>query len=101
MSFAAFCGKKDHRDRGKPGRLANGATDVEAIFTRNHDIEDEEGGALSLGVGEDGCAGGEDAHCEAIVFEMMSDQARNVRIVFEYEDAGFHEFILSEAVRST
>jgi hypothetical protein len=31
----------------------------------------------------------------------MSDQARNIRIVFEYEDAGFHEFILSEAVRST
>jgi hypothetical protein len=32
---------------------------------------------------------------------MMPDQARDVRIVFEHEDDGFHEFILSKAVRST
>ena len=94
VGFAALCGQENYRDRGEPGRLADGAADFQAVFAGNHDVEDEERGALALGVGEDVGAGGIDAHSEAFVFEMMADEAGNIGIVFDDEDAWFHGIIV-------
>jgi len=101
IGFAAFGSQENYRDRRKACGLANGAADFQAIFAGDHDVEKKESGALAFGIGEDGCAAGVDAHGEPFAFEMMADQSGNVGIVFEHEDAGFHEIILAERVAGT
>ena len=54
VGFAALRGQKDDRDRGKACGLANLAAEFEAVFARNHDVEEEERGTLAFGIGEDG-----------------------------------------------
>ena len=43
-------------------------------------------------------SGGIDADGEAVVFQMMANQAGNVGIVFDNENAWFHEIIVAKAV---
>ena len=81
--------------------MANRAADFQAIFAGNHDVEEKKRWALAFGIGEDGRAAGINTHGKIFVLEMMADQAGNIRIVFEHEDAGFHEIILAERVAST
>src|SRR5271165_799851 len=90
VGFATFRGEKNYRHRGEGGSLANGAADLEAVFAGDHDIEQEKRGALPFGVGEHVGSGGIDAHGEALVLKMMANEAGNVGIVFDDEDAGFH-----------
>ena len=101
VGFAALCGQKNYGHGGEAGRLANGAANFQAVFAGDHDVEHEERGALAFGVGEDVGAGGINAHREAFVFQVMADEAGNVRIVFDDEDAWFHGIIVTKAVPST
>ena len=48
VGFAALGGEKDDRHGGKPGGLANGAADIEAVFAGNHDVEHEERGRAGV-----------------------------------------------------
>jgi len=50
---------------------------------------------LTLGVGKHVGAGGIDADGEAFVFQMMTDEAGNVGIVFDDEKAWFHGIIVN------
>ena len=95
VGFAALCGQENYGDRGEARGLANGAADFQTVFAGDHDVENEERGALAFGVGEDVGAGGIDADGEAFVFEVMADEAGNVRIVFDDEKAGFHGIIVN------
>jgi hypothetical protein len=81
--------------------LTNGSADFQAVFAGNHDVEDEESRALAFGVRENICACRIDADGEAFVLEMMTDQAGNVGIVFDYEETWFHGIIVAKAVAGT
>ena len=95
VGFAAFGGQKNYGNGGEAGSLADGAAEFEAVFAGDHDVEHEERGALAFGVGENVGAGGIDAHGEAFVFQMMADEAGNVGIVFDDEEAWFHGIIVN------
>src|SRR5580692_3992227 len=101
VGFAAFRGQKNYGHGGEAGRLANGAADFETILAGDHDVEHEKRWALAFGVSEYVGAGGVDAHREAFVLQMMADEAGNVRIVFDDEEAWFHGIIVAKAVAST
>jgi hypothetical protein len=81
--------------------LANRSADLESVFAGHHDVENEERRPLALSIGEDSRSCGINADYEALVFQMMADEAGNIRIVFNHENAGFHGFILAKAVLST
>src|ERR1051326_811245 len=98
VRLAAFRGEENYRHGGEPGGLTDGAAEVEAVFAGNHDLQNQERVALPVGVGAKGAAGWVDAHGEAFIFQVMADQAGNVGIVFNDEDAGLHGSILSEVV---
>lgn len=101
IGFTAFGGKKDDRNRGQTGHLADGAADFEAVFAGNHNVQNEQRRTLPLGVGENVDTGRIDAHDEAFILEMVADEAGNIRIVFDNEDARFHNNIVTKAVLST
>ena len=90
-----------YKRQGKTGSLANGTADFQTVFAGDHDVENEECRTLTLGVGENVGPSGINADGEAFVFEMMADQAGNIRIVFDDEKAGFHGIIVTKAVPST
>src|ERR1700722_2479689 len=95
VGFAAFRSKKNHGHRREAGSLAHGAAEFEAVFAGDHDVEDKQSRTLPLGVAENIGAGGINAHREAVVFEVMADEAGNVGIVFNDEDVGFHGIIVA------
>lgn len=101
VGFAAFGREKDYWNSGQAGRLANGSADLESIFAGDHDVENEERWPLAFSIGEDGRSSGINADDEALVLQMMADEAGNVRIVFNHEDAGFHGFIVAKPLLST
>ena len=96
VGFAALRGQKNYGHGGEAGRLANGAADFQTVFAGNHDVEHEERGALAFGVGEHVGARGIHAHDEPFVFQVMADEAGNVGIVFDDEQAWFHEDYCNE-----
>jgi hypothetical protein len=75
--------------------LADGVAEFETIFAGDHDIKQEERGTLALSVGDYVGAGGIDAHGKAIVLQVMANEAGNIGIVFDDEDARFHGFIVA------
>ena len=81
--------------------MPDGAADFETVFARNHDVENEQRRALAFGVGKNIGPRGIDADDEAFVFKVVPDQARNVGVVFDNEDAGFHKNIVTKLVRGT
>jgi hypothetical protein len=81
--------------------LADGAAEFEAVFAGNHDIEHEERRTLARGIGDDGGAVGIDADRESIVFQVVANEAGDIRVVFDDEDAWFHGFIVAKGVAST
>ena len=95
VGFAALRGQENYRHRGQSGSLADRAADLQAVFAGNHNVEDEERGALPFGIGKDVRAGGIHAHSEAFVFEVMADQSGNVGIVFDDEKTWFHGIIVN------
>ena len=95
IGFAAFRGQKNYGYGGQAGSLSDGAANLQAVLSGDHDVEDEECGPLAFGVGEDIRAGGINANREAFVFQVMADQAGNVGIVFNDEDAWFHGDIVA------
>src|SRR5271169_5715870 len=101
VGFAALRGQENYGHGCQAGGLANSAADFESIFAGDHDVEHEESGSLAFGVGEHVGAGGIHADREAFVFEMMADEAGNVRVVFDDEKAGFHGNIVTKPEAST
>jgi len=101
VGLAAFGGEKNDGNAGEAGGLADGAAKLEAVAAGDHDIEDEKRGTLALGIRNDVRAGGIDADDEAIVLQMMANEARDIRIVFDDEDAWFHENIVAGAMAGT
>ena len=81
--------------------VADVAADLETVFSRDHDVEDEESWPLALGVGKDIRSGWIDANDETFILKVMADKAGNIRIVFDDEDAWFHRIILYNAVPGT
>jgi hypothetical protein len=95
IGFAALGGEENYRDGSEAHGLADGAAEFEAVFAGDHDIEHEERRTLALGVGDDVGAVGIDAHGEAIVLQVMANEAGNIGIVFDDEDAWFHGSIVA------
>jgi hypothetical protein len=81
--------------------LTHGTAEFEAVLAGDHDVEHEERRSLPLGVAENVRTGGVDPDRETVVFQVVADKARNIRIVFDDEDARFHGIIVAEAVAST
>ena len=101
VGFTALgCEKNDGNCR-EARSLADVATDLEAILAWDHDVEDEEGWPLTLGVGENVRSSGIDTNDETLIFKVMTDEAGNIGIVFDDEDTWFHGIILYNAVLST
>ena len=101
IGFAAFGGEENHRHGCEACGLADGAAELQTILARDHDVEHEESGTLAFGVGDDAGAVGIDAHGETVVLQVMANEARNIGIVFDYKDAGFHGLIVAKRVLST
>jgi hypothetical protein len=101
VGFAALRRQKNDRHRREAGNLADAAAEFKAVFARDHDVENEQRRALPLGVGQYVGAGWVDADDEALVFEVVADEARNIRIVFNDEYAWFHGDIVTKRVQST
>ena len=95
VGFPAFRRQKNDRGGGQRRNLPDLAAQLEAVFARNHDVENEQRRPLPLGIGDDGVSGGEHFHRESIRFQMMPHQAGNIRIVFDHKDAGFHGSIVA------
>jgi len=90
-----LAGQKDDRDHGQSLRLANLPAKLQPILTGHHDIEDEKGGTLALGLAQDQVPGWIQFHREPRGFQMVAHQARNIGIVFHNEDVWFHASIVS------
>jgi len=58
VGFAAFCGEKNDWDHGQRLHLSDLAAELQPVFPRDHDVKNEEGGALALGVCEDAVSRG-------------------------------------------
>src|SRR5215472_1022275 len=101
IRFAALGGEKNNRHRCQANCLPDRTTQIQAVFARNHDVEDEQGRPLTLGIADNVGPGGIEADHESLVFQMMANQARNIGIVFDYEQARFHGIIVAKAVGST
>ena len=95
VGFAAFGGEENYRHGSEAGSLADSAAEFEAVFAGDHDVEHEQRRTLAFGVGDDGRAVGIDADGEAVVFEVVANEAGNVGIVFDDEDAWFHGIIVA------
>src|SRR5271157_269875 len=95
VGFTALGGQKNDGHGGEAGSLANRTADFEAVFARNHDVENEQRGTLAFGVGQNIDSGGIDAHIETFVLKMMANEAGNIGIVFHNKDAGFHRIIVN------
>lgn len=75
--------------------------DLEPVFAGNHDVENKKRRTLALGVGKDVRSSGIDSDDEALVFEVMANEARNIRVVFDDEDRWFHDLILTKRIAGT
>ena len=89
-----FAVRKITGRRRQRGDLPDLPAQFETILARDHDVENEQCRALPFGIADHRVSGGEHFHRKAIRFQMMPHQAGNVRIVFDYKDAGFHGSVL-------
>jgi hypothetical protein len=80
--------------------LPNLAAKIETIASGNHDVENEEDGALALRLGDQCIAGGKQLYRIPGCLEVMANEARDIRIVFHNKDAGFHTAIVRPWRRS-
>jgi hypothetical protein len=101
VGFTAFGGEKNHRHRSETGSLADSAAEFESVFARDHDVEHEERGTLAFGIGNNIGPAGIDANGKTIVLQVVANEAGDIGIVFNDEDAGFHGFIVAKGVVST
>ncbi len=97
IRFAALGCEKNNWNGREAGSLPNAAADFETVFAWDHDVENEQRGALAFGICQYSGSGWVDADDEAFVLEVMANKARNIGIVFDYVDAGFHTIILAFA----
>jgi hypothetical protein len=101
VGFAALGGEKNHRHRCEAGSLTHSAAKFKTVFARDHNIKHEKRRTLAFGFSDYSRAVGIDAHSEAIVLQMVANEAGNIGIVFDDEDAWFHGIIVAKAVPST
>src|SRR5271157_4443997 len=101
IGFAAFGGKENYGYSSQTLGLTDGAAEFETVLARDHDIEHEQRRPLALGVNDYCGAVGIDANGKTFVLQMMANEARNIRIVFDDEDAWFHGFIVMKGFAST
>ena len=81
--------------------MADGAAEFESVFAGDHNVEYEQRRALALGIAENIGAGRVDADGEAVVFQVMANEAGNVGVVFDDEDGWFHGIIVAKGGGST
>src|SRR5580658_9443548 len=84
--FSGTGGDEDDGDGAEGGMIAQAAADVEAVSAGNHDIEEEKGGGLALGLGGEIGGGGIDAGGKAGGFQVMLDQARDIGVILKHKD---------------
>jgi hypothetical protein len=101
VGFATFGGQENHGYCGQTLSLADGAAEFETVLAGDHDVEHEERRTLTLGVNDYSGAVGIDADGKTFVLQVMANETRNIRIVFDDEDAWFHGFIVTKGVAST
>jgi hypothetical protein len=96
VGFTAARREEDHRDRSQRLRLADLATEFQAIFAGNHDVENEQGGTAALRVREHGLAGGIELHAKSRPVQVVPHQAGNIGIVLHHKnDIGLHCHIVA------
>jgi hypothetical protein len=64
---------------------AEAAADIEAVAPGDHDVEQEEGRDLPLGLGDEVDGSSEDADGKTGSFEMVLNQAGDICVIFENE----------------
>jgi len=101
IRLAALGRQENYRHGGEALSLADVAAKFETVFAGNHDVEHEERGTLALGVGDHSGTVGIDADRKTFVFQVMANEAGNVGIVFDDEDAWFHGLIVTNRLAST
>ena len=101
VRLAALGGQENNRHGRESLSLADGAAQFETVLARDHDIEHEERWTLALCVGDYGRTSGINAHSKTFVLQVMANEAGNIGIVFDDEDAWFHAFIVTKGVAST
>lgn len=78
--------------------IAQAAANVETVAAGDHDVEKEKGRRLTFGIGNQAARGGIDAGREGSGFQVMLDQAGNVRVILEHKDGLAHrEWVLSRS----
>ncbi len=90
VRFPAFRRQKYHRSWRQRRHLPDLPAQFKAVFARDHDVEDEQGRPLPFRFADDRISGGEHFHREAVRFQVVPYQARNIGIVFNHKDARFH-----------
>ena len=90
VGFATFGGEKDHWNRSQRDRLPNLAAKLQTVFSGHHDVQQKQGGPLTLRVGDDNIARRIKPHVEIGALQMMAHQAGNIRVVFDDEDGWLH-----------
>ena len=63
--------------------VAQAAANVEAVSAGDHDVQQEKRRGLTFGVGNDVGGGAVDPDGEAGGFQMVLDQARDIRVVLK------------------
>jgi hypothetical protein len=71
------------------------AAKFQTVFSGHHDVEQKQRRTLALGIGHDQIAGRVQAHVEAGPFQMMANQAGNIRVIFHYIDRRLHATIVA------
>ena len=79
-------GEEDDGDDAEGGVLAEAPAEVEAVAAGHHDVEQEEGGRLAFGVGDDAADGEVGADGEAGALQVILHQARDVGVIFQHKD---------------
>ena len=101
VSFAALGGQENYGYGCEALSLADGTAQFQTVLAGDHDVEHEERRTLALSVNDYGGAVGIDANGKTFVLKVMANEARNIRIVFDDEDAWFHELIVTKGDAST
>jgi hypothetical protein len=101
VSFTALGSEENYRHGSESGCLADRAAEFETVFAGDHDVEHEERWTLARGVRDHCGAVGIDADGKSIVLQVVANQAGDIGIVFDDEDAWFHGFIVTKGVAST
>src|SRR5262249_31770069 len=89
IDLGGLCGEHDHGQRAA-GRGAETPADLEAVHSREHQVEDDEGGPVVRDAAEPVLAALGLDHVVAFLLEVETDELADVLLVLDHEDAALH-----------